>query len=262
MDLTQIHLTKAGYWQCSPVSEVVPAWIPDKAEMVEILTGGKLRFEVDGEERVFTRGTVFWHQHGEHTICKTFPEDPYRCLVLFFQVPQNGRPGPRISVWENPDEAVAFGEECRRAFHSGSADLEALSAFAYSTIRWKAALSGRRVPVEYPEALQRSCEYIKRHLGEVLTPDLLSQAAGISRPYLFTLFRKYYGKAPLHYVQEQRIIHAKVLLTAGGISIKEIAQNCGFKDLEVFYRQFRKQVGFTPAQYRRKYSVRTYGEEQ
>lgn len=258
MDIKQVRLIRAGHWQCQAVSEVTPSWIPEKRQFVEILTGGKLRFDVDGEERIFTRGTVFWHQYGEHTICKTFPEDPYSCLVLHFQVPENERPGPRISVWENPDEAVSFAEGCRRAFHSGSADLEALSAFAYATIRWKALVSGGKVPVEYPEALLKATDYIRLHLGEALTPDLLSSVAGISRPYLFTLFRKYYGKAPLHYVQEQRIIHARVLLTSGSSSaIKEIAQDCGFKDLEVFYRQFRKQVGFTPAQYRRKYSVRS-----
>lgn len=266
MDRTMMPtLVKAGHYMCPAVTEVTPTRIGDHMEYVEILTGGKLRFEVDGEERIFTRGAVFWHQFGEQTICKTFREDPYRCLVLHFRVPENGRPGPRVSLWETPDEAVAFAEECRRAFHSGSADPDALSAFAYSTIRWKSSCAEKNRLNEYPEVLLKACSCIREHLGEVLTPDRIARAAGISRPYLFTLFRKYFGKAPLHYVQEQRIIHAKVMLTAGdGASIKEIAQNCGFKDLEVFYRQFRLHAGFTPAQYRRKYSVRPRenGEER
>ncbi|MBO5724017.1 MAG: helix-turn-helix transcriptional regulator [Lentisphaeria bacterium] len=259
MEIKAPELVRVGHYECPAVTEVVPVRIACNMEMVEILSGGKLRFEVDGEERIFTKGAVFWHQYGEQTICKTFREDPYRCLVLHFRVPENGRPGPRVSVWENPDEAVAFAEECRRAFHSGTADLPALSAFAYSTIRWKGSLAGRTPIMEYPDTLLRAASCIRNHLGEELTPDRLARAAGISRPYLFTLFRKYYGKAPLHYVQEQRIIHAKVLLTAGDeSSIKEIAQKCGFRELEVFYRQFRSHTGFTPAQYRRKYSVRTY----
>ena len=38
--------------------------------------------------------------------------------------------------------------------------------------------------------------------------------------------------------------------------------NCGFSELEVFYRQFKKQSGLTPAGYRRKYSVRFLQENQ
>ena len=258
-----IHLDSIGYYVCPPVAEVSPYRIPGRHEVVEILTGGKLRFEVNGEEKIFTRGTVFWHTAGDWTISRTFADDPYRCIVFHFSVRDNVRPGPRVSVWQNPEEAIAFCEECRRAFHSGSADLAALGAYAYSVIRWKAS-EVRLDPLPgSPQSLQDACAYIERHLGEPLTPDRVARRAGVSRPYLFALFRKYLGKAPLHYIQERRIIRAKIQLTSpDDFSIKEIAMDCGFADLEVFYRQFKKHSGLTPAGYRRKYSVRNSQEEQ
>ena len=256
------QLCNVGSFVCPPVAEVRPYSIPDRLELVEILTGGKLRFELNGEERIFTRGTVFWHTAGEKTICRTFADDPYRCIVFLFRVRENGRPGPRVSFWPNPEETIAFCEECQKAYHSGSADLDALGEYAYSTIRWKALAGATASAPECPKGLQDVCAYIERHLAEPLSLDRLAARAGVSRPYLFALFRKYLGQPPFHYIQERRIVRAKVELTAPeNLSIKEIAMNCGFSELEVFYRQFKKQSGLTPAGYRRKYSGRIFQEE-
>ena len=125
---------RVGFFACPSVSRVSPATISPSFECVEILTGGKLYFEVNGERRLFERGAVFWHSEGEHTICETDANDPYRCFVLYFRVGDNRRPGPRASVWDPPESAVDFATECHKAFHAGGADMEALSDYAYSTI--------------------------------------------------------------------------------------------------------------------------------
>ena len=256
-------LRNIGSFICPPVSEVRPYRIPDRLEVVEILTGGKLRFEIGGEEKIFARGSIFWHMAGDLTICRTFPDDPYRCMVFLFAVNENARPGPRVSCWQNPEETMAFCEECHQAFHTGGTNLDALGNYAYSMIRWKAASSGISRQMEYPQPLRTACEYIERHLAAPLSLDRIAQKAGVSRPYLFALFRKYFSKAPFHYIQERRIARSKIQLTAPeNLSIKEIAMNCGFLELEVFYRQFKKQVGLTPAEYRRKYSARYLEENQ
>ena len=259
------RLDNIGYFVCPAVPEVKPYRIRDGCEIVEILTGGKLRFEWNGGDKIFTRGAVFWHMAGDYTICRTFSDDPYRCIVFEFAVNENVRPGPRISIWQNPEETMTFCEECRQAFHSGKMDLDALGDYAYAMIRWKAqpqtGLSA--MSPEYPKPLQDACAYIERHLGEDLSLDRVALRAGVSLPYLFALFRKYLNRAPFHFIQEQRIIRAKILLTSPeNLSIKEISLNCGFSDLEVFYRQFKKQSGMTPAGYRRKYSAGYLQEEQ
>lgn len=257
------RLCDIGYFTCPQVSELRPYSIPDRMEIIEILTGGKLRFEVNGEERIFGRGTVFWHMAGDKTICRTFIDDPYRCIVFRFIVGENRRPGPRVSCWQNPEETMTFCEECHRAFHSGGVDLDALGEYAYAMIRWKSQSHGAVPTQNTPKALRDVCAYIERHLGEELSLDRMAARCGISRPHLFALFRKHLGKAPLHYIQERRIIQAKIQLTAPeNRSIKEIAMNCGFPHLEVFYRQFKIQSGLTPADYRRKYSAGYLQENQ
>ena len=257
MDAQSIKLERVGYFVCPNFNRVIPVKIPEGYETVEILTGGKIRFDLDGEERIFGKGSIFWHKGGEFTIYKTFADDPYRCIVFYFQVPHGERPGPRVSSWENPDAAISFAEECHEAFHSGNADLAALAEYAYSTIRWKAQISAKQYPPECPAALLDACDYIERHLDQKLTPEQIASYVNLSRPYLFALFRKHFSVAPCHYIQQRRIARAKVMLSAGNdLSIKEIAMNCGFDILEVFYRQFKKHTGQTPAEYRVKYTVR------
>lgn len=54
------------------------------------------------------------------------------------------------------------------------------------------------------------------------------------------------------YVMQIRLTKARKLLTGGsGLSIGEIAFECGFNDLGYFSRSFKKEFGLTPSQYQR-----------
>ena len=224
-------------------------------QKTELTETGKLYFELNGETKLWERGTVFWHKAGEHTICETEPDDPYRCIVLHFKVGDDVRPGPRVSIWDSPDAAVEFGAECHQAFHSGSADLEALSAYAYAVLRWKASLRQASAEMVLPDPLKRALIYIQENFFRPIMPEDVSGHANLSRPYLFALFREHMKTTPCHYILMKRIGKAKLLLSGGLTPIKEIALLCGFESLEVFYRQFKKETSMTPADYRKKYSA-------
>ncbi|MNC73208.1 HTH-type transcriptional regulator GadW [compost metagenome] len=47
-----------------------------------------------------------------------------------------------------------------------------------------------------------------------------------------------------------RVEHAKYLLTTTDISVKKIAEMCGYASEIHFMRQFKQQLGLTPSQYR------------
>lgn len=68
-------------------------------------------------------------------------------------------------------------------------------------------------------------------------------------------FRAATGFSPLAYVQSLRIEEAKQLLETGQDPIEEIARQVGYEDTASFRRLFRRQVGMTPGDYRRKYQV-------
>ncbi len=233
---------------------VVPALIPFSTECVELLTGGTLFFEVDGERRKFGRGAIFWHVSREKTIWDTLPDDPYRCQVFHFETRPPTRSVPRVTLWNDMDTLEHFCSETFRAFHSGESDPVALAAYCYSVLHWRAGNSAPFPDERYPAPLRKAVKYLDEHFFSGITPDDVADSAGISRPYLFKLFKEELRTSPHQYLLKLRLNMAKRLLAGENFSIKEIASECGFESLEVFYRQFKASTQTTPADYRKQYS--------
>jgi len=66
-------------------------------------------------------------------------------------------------------------------------------------------------------------------------------------------FRTATGMSPLDYVHTVRIEESKQLLETTEMSIETVAQEVGYGDGSFFRRLFRREVGVTPAQYRRQF---------
>lgn len=245
------RLELVSYYVAPPTARVNPATIPAGRECIEVLTAGKIYFEADGLEREYGRGAFFWHLGGEQTIWKTPPEDPYRCVVFHFSVREKLRLAPEVSYWSLPEEGAAFAERCLKRFHAGIADNPLFAAYTYSTMLWNA--SNQNVAVSLPVPLQEAIRFIRANWSQPLEAAEIARASNISKPYLFKLFRAHLQSSPYRYLLNLRINNAKLLLTNREKPIKEIAADCGFASLEVFYRQFRGQVKSSPAEYRKNF---------
>lgn len=61
------------------------------------------------------------------------------------------------------------------------------------------------------------------------------------------------GMSPLEYVHTLRLEEAKQMLEGGALPIEAIANEVGYEDAGFFSRLFKRQVGLTPAQYRKRF---------
>ena len=61
------------------------------------------------------------------------------------------------------------------------------------------------------------------------------------------------GMAPLEYVHHVRLEEAKQMLESGDQPVESIALDVGYSEASFFSRLFRRKVGLTPAQYRRRF---------
>lgn len=66
-------------------------------------------------------------------------------------------------------------------------------------------------------------------------------------------FQQATGMSPLEYVHTLRLEEAKQMLEAGDEPIEAIANEVGYEDAGFFGRLFKRHVGVTPAQYRRRF---------
>ena len=68
-------------------------------------------------------------------------------------------------------------------------------------------------------------------------------------------FRKAAGMTPLEYVHAIRLEQAKQLLETTDETLEKLAERVGYEDATFFSRLFRRKVGLTPAQYRRRFGA-------
>lgn len=68
-------------------------------------------------------------------------------------------------------------------------------------------------------------------------------------------FHQATGMSPLAYVHTLRLEEAKQMLESSALPIEAVANEVGYEDAGFFSRLFRREVGLTPAQYRKRFGA-------
>lgn len=80
----------------------------------------------------------------------------------------------------------------------------------------------------------------------------VARVVNLSSVYFSGLFKKEMGENFVDYLNRVRIDAAKVLLKDVRNNIGEIAEQCGFSDTRYFAKIFKRSVGITPSDYRKR----------
>jgi AraC family transcriptional activator of mtrCDE len=78
----------------------------------------------------------------------------------------------------------------------------------------------------------------------------LAQIAGLSRSAFMARFAAALGHPPMTVLRQLRMRRAAALLTAGHLSIDQVAHQVGYGSRSSFFRAFREAHGIDPSQYR------------
>lgn len=95
--------------------------------------------------------------------------------------------------------------------------------------------------------------YIQQHYREALRLEDVSSAVGFNATYFSTLFKKETGQNFMDHLTDLRIEKAKELLCGEGMSVMDVAEEVGYRDLKYFSRLFKKNTGVSPSDYRKLY---------
>lgn len=114
----------------------------------------------------------------------------------------------------------------------------------------KAACADAESGVRRYEIIERSVEYIHKHISLSLSVAELAGAEFMSEGRYREIFRRALGMSPVDYIISLRINTACGLLRSTSMPVHEIAESVGYKDAAYFCRIFLKRTGMSPSDYR------------
>ncbi|MFZ4874467.1 GlxA family transcriptional regulator [Janthinobacterium sp. Mn2066] len=106
-----------------------------------------------------------------------------------------------------------------------------------------------------PTSLTSLIEWLRDHLSTVHTVDSLAIHANMSPRTFARRFQEQTGTTPLQWLLNARIDRARELLEESEVSIDQTAFLSGFGSAVTFRSRFRRVVGLTPTEYRRRFSA-------
>jgi AraC family transcriptional regulator len=104
-----------------------------------------------------------------------------------------------------------------------------------------------------PWQAKRLRAYIADSLASNIRSTELAAIVQLSTSHFFRAFRQTFGRTPLAYIMQQRMLRAQELMLNSRRSIAEISLDCGMCDQPHFTRVFRRVVGLNPRAWRRQF---------
>lgn len=94
--------------------------------------------------------------------------------------------------------------------------------------------------------------YIEHNYQGNIKLETIAPLFGYNSAYLGKIFNKTVGESFNSYVDHMRIEHSKELLLQNNYKVYEIAEKVGYRNVDYFHKKFRKYVGESPAEFRKK----------
>ena len=100
-------------------------------------------------------------------------------------------------------------------------------------------------------------EFVQEHFRDPsLSLTMISDALGLSQPYISKLFKDETGQNFVAYVRQLRFVWVQRELSDTDRPVKDIVLDSGYMDVANFSRSFKAFSGVTPVEYRRQSQAR------
>jgi AraC family transcriptional regulator, arabinose operon regulatory protein len=261
--LRDLMITRIGYH-----SRAVGHYIPRPEGsldhvMIHCVDGdGWLR--VAGQELIIHPGQMFCLPAGVPHWYGSDSDNPWSNYWIHF----TGRQAAAYYQWlgvgsENPVVHLSQREELLAAFEEAWQYLRAvhtydnlvqgsigLTRFLGVVQRTTHAAEVRQRAVD--QQIQETIDFVSRNLAAELSLTELAQLAQLSVSRYTLAFRRVTDCSPMEYFNRLRMQRACELLQTTGRPVQEIGQKVGYSDPYYFSRAFKKIIGVSPNEYRKK----------
>lgn len=110
------------------------------------------------------------------------------------------------------------------------------------------------IPVRCSEGFAPHLDWILSNLEYPHTVTSLAKRASMSSRTFARRFVEETGRTPMQWVTDQRVMYARRLLEETDLDIDRVADKSGFGTATLLRHHFRRVIGVTPSDYRRRFS--------
>jgi len=94
--------------------------------------------------------------------------------------------------------------------------------------------------------------YINQNYRDNIKLDTIAPLFGYNSSYLGKIFNQKMGESFNSYIDHIRINNSKILLLQNNMKVYEIAEYVGYKSVDYFHKKFKKYVGVSPVEFKKK----------
>ncbi len=175
------------------------------------------------------------------------------CYAINFDV-ENDLDIPPFKISpKNPNETLLAFRSAENAWRTKFPGyFEKASEKLYRIIgQMKAEMTAEYMPNEKTALIAPAVSYInENYTSEAISISHLSELCGVSEVYFRKIFKNVYGSSPLKYINSLKLSRARDLIHSGLYSVKDAAFMSGFFDDSYFSREFKKEFGVSPKDFR------------
>ncbi|MEF3303415.1 AraC family transcriptional regulator [Paenibacillus sp. GYB003] len=266
MDDRAIRFHHAGDVTVKAGRRIAPRRLHDY-ELVYFPVGTQSGYTVSGSEHVLDRPCVLFTRPNELHEYRFDPDRPCRHMFVHFDIGrQSGLMDYRLleeqtcCVFPLEDRSLVpqLMKQLLYLFHKRPPRWISLAEklLLYMLEELESALEPAGADFDeqtLPPQISDALHYIEAHAKEPIEVERLARNAGWSREHFTRTFQHHVGHPPKQWIMRRKIELAAQLLLQRPDSVKQIARGVGFADEYYFHRLFRKTMGMTATEYRRKY---------
>jgi len=224
-----------------------------------IVSYGKCVYWIGGDKLILEKGDVLLIPPGTDFYGKTVPTVFHEKLVVRFRAEQplvqelsllhrpgfaHGRPGRFEWMLERLRDVYAEWTD-RTAY----ADIRGSAVVTELLALWNREFEQAPMAQSTQKLVDKMKQYIQQYHRDKVTKDELGACINRTPNYAASLFRRATGQTISEAVHAARMKTAVYMLTDSLLTVAEISDYLGYRDVSYFQRVFKRTTGRTPSSY-------------
>jgi len=218
---------------------------------------GRATYRCQNQHAVVSRGTMLLFPRGMRHSAVTDPKAPWSFFSVGFRLEAAG-PGFADLPWHlrlaNVTQISDYFHQLERhwAAREPGHVMACRGLLLLLLQQYLAAAQRSRNRVPHAQAIEELVQEMHREVGRVVSVGELARRAGLSASRFRVLFQRLTGCSVTRYQNQLRVRAAQDLLASGQLSVGQVADELGFRDVYYFSRLFKRITGQPPSAFRQR----------